>query len=453
MSFQRFHWAAFILVLGGCGAAGHDSYEKLSASYERTASTTPEAEARDATTSMDGSTLDRARFVRAVLRRNPSLESARQALRAAIARVRQAGTFEDPMVDAGIAPLSLGSSRARVGYEVAISQRLPWFGKRGLEAAAAQAEAEAARSDFEAARRELALAAVNLYEQYYVAEHSIQVNAHHREVVGILRASAAAQLEAGRGSLQDPLAAEAMLAQMERDSLMLASERQVTIAQMNELLHRGPEERLPPTPESPPLLPGPDARSPAELEREATSERAEIAAARLRARAAGARADRAGREYFPDFTVSTSYSSMWDMPEHRWMVGLGFNLPLFAGGRAAAGEEAQAMRAQFESDAARLADSARAQAFIAWRQLGESKQVLELFETRLIPVARAQVDAARAGFITSRNPFNAVMDAEQNFRQVELAYLVARADWNKRRAELDRAVGRIPGLGSKGDVR
>src|SRR5688500_6963955 len=73
-----------------------------------------------------GSVLHRAAYVRAVLQSNPSVESARHGIRAALARAGQTGTFEDPMVELGLAPLSIGSSRAPLGYEVGISQKLPW---------------------------------------------------------------------------------------------------------------------------------------------------------------------------------------------------------------------------------------------------------------------------------------------------------------------------------------
>jgi outer membrane protein TolC len=66
-----------------------------------------------------------------------------------------------------------------------------------------------------------------------------------------------------------------------------------------------------------------------------------------------------------------------------------------------------------------------------------------------MPLARDQVDAARAGFISSQNPFTAVVDAEKNCRTVELDYQVARADYDRRWAELEHALGRIPGLDSK----
>ena len=83
---------------------------------------------------------------------------------------------------------------------------------------------------------------------------------------------------------------------------------------------------------------------------------------------------------------------------------------------------------------------------MALKRLEEAAHVLHLYEERLIPVARDQVDAARAGFITSRNDFVAVIGAEKNLRSVELEYQMMRATFDQRRAELDRALGRMPGL-------
>jgi outer membrane protein TolC len=144
---------------------------------------------------------------------------------------------------------------------------------------------------------------------------------------------------------------------------------------------------------------------------------------------------------------------MWDMPQHRWMVGLGFNLPLELGRRAGAVDEANAARARFESDAASLTDKARTEVAVAVKRLNEAHHVVEIFDTRLLPVARDQVDAARAGFIASRNDFVAVVAAERNLRAVELDYQKARADCDERRAELDRALGRIPGVDQRGAAR
>jgi outer membrane protein TolC len=399
---------------------------------------------------LSGKFLDRTAFVRAVLKNNPTVESARQSVVAARARVREVGVLEDPMVEIGVAPLSIISSKAPFGYELAVSQKLPWFGKRSLETATASADAEAAKADYESMRRDLALAAVVLYDQYYVAVRSLEVNAEHVELMRTMQAGALAQLEAGRGSAQDSLQAEAELAHMEHDSVKLLSQRDVTVARMNELLHRSPERPFPPPPKELARATT-DELSAKQLEAEAVTASSEIAAAKQHIKAEQAKADRAQRDGYPDFMVSASYNSMWDMPEHRFMLGLGFNLPVQGARRGGAADEALATRAQFESEVAKLTDGARTRVFVAVKQLQESAHVLELFETRLLPVARDQIEAARTGFTTSRNPFTAVIDAEKSLRSIELEYELARAEYHGRRAELERALGRIPGLADKGE--
>jgi outer membrane protein TolC len=399
---------------------------------------------------LTGAVLERPTFVQEVLRRNRSLESARQAWRAATARSRQSGVLDDPMVEVGVAPLSIGSSSARFGWEAGVSQHLPWPGKLGLDEAVARAEADAAKSDLEASRRELALTASLLFDDYFVTVRSIEINAHHVTLMRSMESAATAQYEAGRASAQDPLQAEFELVHMEHDTLILASQRDVTVAQMNELLHRAPEAPLAPPPAELPAGARPDIEDARRLEAE-VDQRPDIVAAREHARAERARAQRGARESLPDFTVSTSYNSMWDMPEHRWMVGLSFNLPVPGGRRAGAVDEANAMEAQYEADAARTTDMARTQVAVALKHVEESSHVLHLMDERLLPIARDRVDAARAAFVASQAPFAAVVDAEKNLRGVELDRQMALADCDRRRAELDRALGRIPGL-AKGQV-
>jgi len=442
----RIGWSVPLLLMIGCGAAGRGAEAPREGTLDRGGTDDGPSSSAEDDGALGGAVLDRAAYVRAVLHRNRSIESARQGWRAAIGRARQAGSLEDPMANVDVAPLSIGSPTARLGWTAMVSQRLPWPGKLVLDASIAHAEADAARSDFEASRRELALTAALLYDQYFVAARSIAINAHHVDLMRSMQVAARTQYEAGRGSAQDPLQAEFELTHMEHDTVILASQRDVTVAQMNELLHRAPELPLPPPPEdlpSPPLLEVTDAHR---LEAEAVERRPDIAAAREHARAEQARADRASRESFPDVTVSTSFNSMWDTPEHRWMVGLGFNLPLQTGRRGGSVDEAQAMRARYEADVARLSDAARTQVVVAIAQLDESEHVLHLFETRLLPVARDEVDAARAAFTASQTPFVAVVDAEKNLRSVELDQQIAQADHDRRRAELERALGRIPGL-------
>ncbi|MGH7326853.1 MAG: TolC family protein, partial [Polyangiaceae bacterium] len=449
-------WCAPALFLAattfGCATGGRDSYDSLRADVDRSADVDARTRVAD-DRALSGPELTRSTYVSAVLDRNPSIESARDAWRAAVARVRESGALEDPKVSFDVAPLSIGASSTRFGYVVAASQRVPWPGKLAFEEEVTKAEAQAAKSDFEGARRELALTAAVLYDEYFVAARSLEINDHHVALMRELKASALAQFEGGRGSAQDPLQAEAELAHMEHDAITLEADREITVAQMNELLHRDPEQPLPPPTKDLALSNPPASLEGKRLADEASASRPEIASARFHAQAEQARADRAERESYPDLTVSTSYNSMWDTPEHRWMVGLGLDVPIQFGRRAGAVDEANAARARFESEVASMTDQARTEVVVALKRLDEAHHVVEIFEDRLIPVARDQVDAARAGFIASRNDFAVVIGAEKNLRSVELDDQMARANVDRRNAELERARGRMPGIDGRDGAR
>jgi len=352
-----------------------DDYRRAAASPEMRADDDHALAARE---------LTRDAYVRAVLDRNPSIESARAAWRAALAHVRGAGLLDDPMVSFGIAPLSIGATNVDFGFEATISQRFPWPGKLSLDVAVAKAEALAAKGDFETTRLELALSAAQLWDAYFVAARALDVNGKHVALLRELKEVANAQFATGHGSAQDALEAEMELAHLEHDGISIATNRDVTAAQMNELLHRDPNGALPP---------------PADLSIEiahskGSSRRPEIDVAHLHARAEAERVRRARRDFIPDLTVMTSYNSMWSTPEHRWMVGIGLELPLQVGRRAGAIDEAEANQARYESEARRLTDKVATEIAVAEKRLEEAEHVLRLYEARLLPAARDQVDAA-----------------------------------------------------------
>src|SRR5262245_9475100 len=153
-------------------------------------------------------TLDRQAFVATVLARNPSIEAARWAWRAALARYPQETSLEDPTLEYSLAPASVGSSRVDTGQRVALSQALPFPGKLELRGEIALAEAEASASDYDAVRLRLATLASLLFDELYLVERKLTINDAHRALLAELREIAVARYEAGSAAQQDPLEAE-----------------------------------------------------------------------------------------------------------------------------------------------------------------------------------------------------------------------------------------------------
>lgn len=432
------------MLLAACSAApSARRRDALWTEYRRSARTA-EARGDGASLFAEAEVLDRGALIESVLARNPDVDAAREGLRAALAEVDAATSLDDPMISYEVAPLSV-AGEAHFGQRVEIRQPLPFPGKRRLAGEAALAMAEAEAAEIEMVQLELAQMTSELFDDYYVVARALAINEHHRALMAEMKDSAEAQYVAGRGSQQDPIQAEVELAQLERERLGLETQRVEIVAQLNGLLHRSPEAALPPPPAELDLAAAPPGTS-EELQALALERRPQRDATQARIRAGQAEIAVAKRDYYPDFELMAGYDSMWDMPEHRWMVGIMVEIPLQRGRRRAAVEKAEADTAKMRFEDETLVDEIQVEVARAYRRVVEAEELVELNEKTLVPAVRDQLDAARAGFTSAQNDFNTVVEAEENLREAELELEMARAEVSRRRAALARAVGVIPGL-------
>ncbi len=389
--------------------------------------------------------LERERLVQEVLRRNPSLDAARQAWRAALERFPQETSLDDPNAGFGVAPRSFGSNAVRDGYKAELAQRLPFPGKLSLRGEVALASAEAAENDYEALRRRLAETASLLFDDYYVVARAIEINDIHVLLLAELREVALARYAAGEAAQQDPLQAEVEHAHRLHDGAILRSELRVTAARIDALLHRRGETPLPPPP---PRIDAPaiETLDPNALVERALRERPELRAAEARVRGRRSGVALARREFLPDVTLVGGWEGLMQESELRPVVGFAIDLPIRVARRRAALAEARAELSGATSERAALEDEVRFEVRSAVERVEESRHVLHLLEKRLLPAARDRVAAARAGFETGRNGFDALIEAERQLRDAELDRETAVADGCRSYAELERAIGALPGL-------
>jgi len=388
--------------------------------------------------------LERTALVEAVLRRNPSIRAARWAWKAALARYPQETSLDDPMLGYGVAPASFGSDVVQDGHRVELSQRIPFPGKLSLRGEIALAEAEAARNDLEAVRLRLAAMASLLFDELWLLERSLAINAEHRALLADFREIAVARYEVGVASQQDPLQAEVEEAHLLHRELSLEAARRVAREQLNLLLHRAPDAALPPLPDAPDPPRAWDAHREALFE-EALAASPELRATQARVEGRASAVALARREFLPDFNLVGVYDRIWQERELQPFVGVQMNVPLRISRRRAALAEAEARLAQAESERAGRADEVRFAVASGAERLEEAHHVLRIYELRLLPAARDQVEAARAGFETGRDSFLVLIEAERNLRGVRLGYEQALADLSRRHTELERALGRMPG--------
>src|SRR3954447_17186948 len=240
-------------------------------------------------------------LVQEVLARNPLLEAMVAAWKAAEQRYPPVTSLEEPSVMAMIAPASVGSPDVETAYALQGSQKFPWFGKRAVRGAQAQAEAEAAYHDVEESRLRLIEDTQTAFFEYYLVRRQLELN---RENVGVMqrfRSTAQAKYRVNQVTQQDELQAEVELAELDRQQIELERMNKVASARINTLLRTDPSAALPPPPQRLAITAAePDVQV---LQEAAERQRPDLAALGARVRAEEASLELACKDYHPDVEV------------------------------------------------------------------------------------------------------------------------------------------------------
>lgn len=377
-------------------------------------------------------------LVAEVQARNPSLQAAGAAWRAAAARYPQAVSLDDPMFATMIGPRGVGTDNGG-GWMVEASQKLPWAGKRALRGCAASADADAMRGDIGDVRLRLSEAAQMAFYDYYLARRGMEVNASTRRLITQFREIAWNKYQVNQTTQQDALQADVELAALESRQTELTRDENIAVARINTLLHREADHPLPPPPaEMRPLDSLPSAEA---LQQTAAECRPDLFAAQARVRAEEANYALASKEYYPDVSVVAKYDGF--MPEEmRPQVGMELNVPLQRGRRSAAVREASERLQQRRAEFQERSDQVRYEVQSSFDRVAQSQRVIRLYEEKILPATRRSVESAMASYTSGKLDFLRLLDAERQVYSQREMYYQAIAEHHRRLAELDRAVGR-----------
>jgi len=377
--------------------------------------------------------LTAAAFTQAVLAHNASLEAMRQAVAAAVARIKPAGALEDPMLSVSSAPRTFGSAMG-VGGSVEVSQSLPWWGTLEARTAVARAEANATSDDLDALRLSLAALARGELSDWVYIRRALDINAANQAVLTELRDTARIRFSTGQVPQEDVLQADVERALLTEQRLELRGEQSSIQARMNALLDRDPQAPLP----VPADLPVPTSLPAEELlaQRALTHPRLQMLAAQERS--ASAQEQLAEKQRFPKFGVSAGYNSMWADPAMRPMIGIAIRIPLDQGKYRA---EIDAARAEAHRAASSL-ESGRASLLAdvaaAYASVSQAAQSLALYRDELVPLARSTFEVTQAEYSSGRGDFLNVLTAEQHRLDTELTLARLRSQYYERLADLNR---------------
>ena len=346
------------------------------------------------------------------------------------------------MFMAMVAPASFASDELNPGYTLQGSQKFPWFGKRAVRGWRAQAAASAARFDVEDARLRLEEMTLTAYYDYYLAHRQLELNAENLDVVRQFRDTAEARYRTNQVTQQDVSQADVELANLDRRTIELEQLDKVTQARINVLLQVDPMSPLSAPPKSlgrP--RPLPDQSS---LQQTALDQRPDVAALRARVEEEQASVALACKDYYPDTEVFGRYDAMWQEKPLQPAVGVNLNLPIYRNRLDAAVREARSSLAQRRAELDQRLLDVQYEVAAAYEQVEANRKMLELYDSRLIPAAEQNRNAARSNYDVSKTTYFELAAAQRQLISLREEREQTIVDYFTRLAQLQRAIGGEP---------
>ena len=353
-------------------------------------------------------------LVEEALARNPGLMASRERAAAALARPDQVASLADPIISIGYEKGDAWwpGGGSDTGPRVAISQELPFSGKRRLRREASTRDAELARHETGAVALGITYAVRKALADLLLARENISIIRDQQRATSDIEELTRARYSAGLGSQLDVLRAQAELARF--DQMRLHEEGLVTsaIAELNRVrgLAAGTDvvtsvrlSDLSSEPIDIPPLSGVLAR--------AHGDSPEVRAATTMVERGSLAVDLARRNLKPDFMVSSEYAFRGSLPD-RWTIDVGVLLPAYRNQK-----QRQAMveaEAELRSTrAGQEAASLRARAAVETAYADFKAAVLEArtFQSEVLVIDALAVESALAGFRSGQTPFISVLEA------------------------------------------
>jgi len=364
---------------------------------------------------------------------NPQLKAFEQRYQAALKRIPQQAALPDPMFQVTHFVESVQTRTGPQENSFALSQRIPWFGKRSNLEASASADAEALWYAYQ--NQQLMLArkvSLGFYEYGYI-EEAIRLTRENRDLLHNLEPIVEEKVRSG-GEINALLRLKVEIAMVEDQLHSLAQKRAAQSAKLSELLAL-PESILLdwPTWEAP----KPIAIDGPSLVSTVRAYNPELQMLERKVVSAEARREIARLKNYPDFTFGINYIQV-DAPEVNpmtpdagndpWGVTVAVNLPIWFGKYDAAKAEALANKRAFQNEYEDRFNALRAELSASVALLNDANRRLTLYGEELLGLAEQALENTRNSYENGRSGILELIDSERSLLDLQLLYWRAASD-------------------------
>lgn len=378
----------------------------------------------------EGFSLDFAGLASLLYERNPRLQEADAVVRMAEGRVRQAGLYPNPALEAEVEEYDVRES----GWDGAettlrLTQPILWTSKRRLAIEAARAEVAVKRREREALERALLGELRVVYDDLLYLEEAKALNG---ELTALARQSldiARTRFELKASPQSDVSRAEVELFEHDLNRREIERDREQAAAQLANLLGGTAIEPGRIQAGDDPAF---DRLSTDTLTSRILTEHPDLQTARDEAEAARARLAREKREWLPDLSISAGYGHHRADDSNAAEAAIGIELPLF-----------HRNQGEIEAAEADIEKAGSHRATVENRLLSELKQALSEQEAarerqlyhaeRVLPSAQRAHEQVSEGYRAGKLDFLELIDAQRTLtsarrQQLELVREIRRAE-------------------------
>ncbi len=369
---------------------------------------------------------------------NGDLEAAYFEWKAAMAQVPQVATWPNSMLAPSFSYLFSGGQmkswdRTTLGVQFDPSENLELPFKTSKRGEIAYQNARAAAAKFREAKFKLQRQVIASYIDLALMEQRIRIRQENVDLLKIISDTAADRVRAG-GSQQDLLRAQTQYRLGENELSNLVNERRAILTGLNAMMAREPLAEI----SIPRGLPPPRPLAVDDDKLIAAAVMTNPQLQRLARDVQGRRdaLDLARMMYIPDISPSFSFTGSISQ-----MVGAMVMLPTNAPRIRGAIDEARAMLRANEA-MLRQARRDRASTFVAALvALRNSERQTKVFQETILPRAEQTLASSRQAYTTGTGTFIELIDAQRTLLDVRLLIVEAKADREKRLADLEELAG------------
>jgi outer membrane protein, heavy metal efflux system len=379
-----------------------------------------------------------------VLASNPGVKASRAKWEAMKERVPQARAWEDPRAGGDFrAERSVNvPPNSFMDQTVMLEQEVPISGKNLSRGRTAIAEARAAFEEFRRTELDTVMRARTAYVRLANGYAQLEVNRRNSDLLEQFVEISRSRYESGSASQADVLTAQTDAAKLLEGRADL--ERQISEAQsaLNVLMNRPAQT---PLDVSGSLNFTRQALSLQKLQSIAVAQRPELQRAQDRIDAERFRLELANRQLFPDPALNVKTQRYNDAAQAVSEVDVGVSFPLpflnwkkYGAGIQEARKTLENAQQEFAATRAETSGLVRDQL----KKIQTSADQYQLYQEKILPVARQTVEAGRAAYEASTGGFLELITARRTLQDAESAALNHLADHENAVAELDAIIGR-----------